>query len=112
MRRPADPAGVTLLRYEDMVTRFDLWLWDFLRGITRACRPDAAGAVVLHRRLQQVHARAVARHAGDFQVVQENPLAHKRQVAPGDHRRKLRPDTVASLDRLFADVLACLGYDR
>ncbi len=46
----------------------------------------------------------------DFDVGRENIYAHKRQVTPGDHRRKLRPDTIETLNRRMAPVLERLGY--
>jgi hypothetical protein len=32
-------------------------------------------------------------------------------VRPGDHRRKLRPDTIERLDFLFAEERRGFGYD-
>lgn len=42
----------------------------------------------------------------------ENPKVHIRKATPGDHRAKLRPETIAELDRLLADVLAGFDYSR
>lgn len=35
---------------------------------------------------------------------------HRRQVTPGDHKRKLKPETIAELNSRFGEVLNCLGY--
>lgn len=48
----------------------------------------------------------------NFQVDQEDPTRHRRQVTPGDHRRKLRPETIEALNQRFAKVLESLGYAR
>lgn len=40
----------------------------------------------------------------------EHENHHIRQVHPGNHAMKLRPETVAALDVLFAPVLATFGY--
>lgn len=37
---------------------------------------------------------------------------HVRKVTPGDHRAKLRPDTIAALNEVFAGILDIYGYDR
>lgn len=46
----------------------------------------------------------------DFVQEQENPFAHKRKVTPGDHREKLKPETIAKLNEIFAGELAALNY--
>jgi hypothetical protein len=86
-----------LFRYEQMVTDrdgFSAGLRDFL---------DLDVRPALWRRLLG--------EEGEF-TVEEDPEAHKRQVLPGDHRRKLRPETIARLDAEFAPVLDWLGYPR
>ena len=40
----------------------------------------------------------------------ENLMKHKRQVIPGDHRRKLKPETIATLNSDLADILDRYGY--
>ncbi len=88
--------GVLLARYEhlvgdlgtwlDEVTAFCGWTLDLTTRaeLTAAAAPGAAGA--------------------------EDPTRKRRQVTPGDHARKLRPDTVAQLDDRLADVLTAFGY--
>jgi hypothetical protein len=89
--------NLLLLRYEEMIADFGQWLdriidyWDLpVDQFTR------------HR------FAAMA----DFDVDRENVHSHKRQVQPGDHRRKLHPDTVHWLTDQFAEVLGILGYSR
>jgi hypothetical protein len=40
----------------------------------------------------------------------DQPDSHIRQVHPGDHRRKLRPETVTALDGILVDFLNTFGY--
>lgn len=37
----------------------------------------------------------------DFVVKSEDPKLHKRQVRPGDHRRKLRPKTIETINQIL-----------
>lgn len=46
----------------------------------------------------------------DFDVKQEDIYSHKRQVMPGDHLRKLKPETVEQLTEMFRPSLEALGY--
>lgn len=50
-------------------------------------------------------------HKADFQVEDEDVYRHKRQVMPGDHTRKLLPETIAALNEQFANILKTLGYE-
>ena len=47
----------------------------------------------------------------DVRPTVEDPSKHIRQGAPGDHRRKLRPDTIAQLNEQFRDIGQSFGYD-
>ena len=46
----------------------------------------------------------------DFNVSQENVYAHKRQVLPGDHQRKLNVNTINHLNKEFEQALEILNY--
>lgn len=83
-------------RYEDVVFAKGPWLdaiLDYLQVDLPRCDRDE---IVL---------------AEDLRPEREDPDSHVRQVAPGDHRRKLRPETIEELSRLFADTLAVWGYE-
>jgi hypothetical protein len=41
----------------------------------------------------------------------DEPHAHIRQVHPGDHKRKLRPDTIAVLNASLANLLGAFSYE-
>lgn len=89
--------NVCLVKYEDMVENFDNWLDQVLSW--------------WELRLDQNTRQTILRDA-DFQVDREDVHAHKRQVTPGDHRRKLKPQTIQRLDDELGDVLDILGYPR
>jgi hypothetical protein len=82
---------VHLATYERLVASPDAWLDDLL--------------AYLGVRLSRWNRRGLISQR-DFRVHREDPKAHVRQVTPGDHRRKLKPETIAWLDTRFADVLA------
>ena len=46
----------------------------------------------------------------NLRVDGEDRWAHKRQVIAGDHKNKLRPETICRLNETFGDVLDRLGY--
>lgn len=48
----------------------------------------------------------------NFSVAREDLNSHKRQVQPGYHKRKLKPETIEILNDRFAEILETLGYDR
>lgn len=41
----------------------------------------------------------------------ENPAAHLRQALPGDHRRKLQPETIETLNGLLHPYFTAFGYE-
>ncbi|NJC88976.1 MAG: sulfotransferase domain-containing protein [Desulfuromonas sp.] len=55
--------------------------------------------------LDQVAAR------NDVRPAEEDPTKHIRKGTPGDHREKLRPETIAKLNALFRETCRWYGYD-
>lgn len=86
---------LVVLRYEDMVTRTEAWL--------------AAMAGFLDQPLD-APLRAKLAPLADFNVDAEDSARHKRQVRPGDHARKLRPETIAQLNDRLGPVMRQMGY--
>lgn len=84
-----------VLRYEEMVERTEDWLGrisTFLdQPITEDLRATLGGKI-------------------SFRVPEENTARHKRQVTPGDHKRKLTPATIDRLNQEMADEMAEAGY--
>ena len=86
------------LSYEEMVLSFPSWLEKIVSAFELPA-PEETRAVVAAR-----HANSVA--AGE----EEDVWSHKRKVTPGDHREKLKSETIRELDRIFGPILDRLGY--
>lgn len=84
-----------LLSYEDMVTDTDGW-------INKTCQ--FLGIQPSQETLSAVYKLA------DFNVTAEDPQVHRRQVTPGDFRRKLKLETQAAITAELAEQLAFFGY--
>jgi len=87
--------NVILSKYEDMVSGFDQWLarlFDFLEIPT---------SHPLFGQLVQ---------AADFTVQREDVTKHKRRVKPGDFYNKLQPETINTLNEIYADTLEAFRY--
>jgi hypothetical protein len=79
---------VLLLTYRELVLDFNSYLKKLL---------DRCGFPHLHKRLQRFN---------KFKPpAKENVFAHKRQVLPGDYRRKLQPPTINKLNKRFKPIL-------
>jgi hypothetical protein len=87
--------NVKLVKYEQLVLDFPGWL----------DRVTDALQVTLPRRTTSKLFRMA-----DFDVAKEDVHSHKRQVLPGDHRRKLQPETIDKLTALLRPVLEYLDY--
>ena len=86
--------NMVLLKYEDMVADFEGWM----RELVSAIGLDTNEALI-----EQLIIDA------SFDTI-ENINSHKRQVTPGDHKRKLQKSTVDKLNTIFADILTKLDY--
>jgi len=91
-----DRPNTVFVRYEDMIADPASWL----RAV--ACifgfeRPEHIEPIGMDR-------------AFHSKVDREDQWAHKRKVTPGDHKQKLRPETISQLNDAFGDVLTQLGY--
>lgn len=84
-----------ILTYEEMVDETENWL-------------DKALDIFGQPRTESLD-RALERHL-NFKTDTEDVLRHKRQVTPGDHRRKLRPETIARMNEVLEPALRSFGY--
>jgi hypothetical protein len=84
-----------LYRYEDVVFDKLGFVQDMLAYLRLAVRPAIVNRVVA---------------ANDIRPDVEDVARHIRKVSPGDHREKLRPQTVAQLDGIFAEILRRYAY--
>ncbi|MDJ0630799.1 MAG: sulfotransferase domain-containing protein [Rhodobacter sp.] len=82
-------------RYEDIVLEKQRWIEEVVGYLDL----DVPAGVVRN---------VVARN--DVVPTAESKRQHIRRVTPGDHRDKLKPETIARLDEIFAPVLTRYGY--
>jgi hypothetical protein len=82
-----------------MVTSFEEWLDDFLAQLP------------IDALIRANVAKTIGKSYGEeFYYPVEDVYNHKRQISPGDHRRKLKDSTIRTLDSNLAGILASLGY--
>ncbi len=87
--------NLLFLKYETMVGEFDSWLNQLATHIGLEDQEKAFNNI---------------RRQADFSVNNEDKYAQRRQVAPGDHRRKLQANTIGQLNDAFKEVLSQLDY--
>lgn len=85
------------LRYEDMVEDFPAFAGRFVTFLGGS---------------EPIVADVMDAFGGAFKVEREDRTAHKRQIAPGDHNRKLRASTIDFINREYSEALSRLGYAR
>ncbi|NER50175.1 MAG: sulfotransferase domain-containing protein [Symploca sp. SIO1A3] len=90
-------SNVLLVKYEDMVTDFNSWLDTLVNFLKFDVNPKIVTQII---------------NQANFTVEKEDIYSHKRQVLPGDHKRKLISTTIEKLNSEFGEVLDFLGYDR
>jgi hypothetical protein len=83
------------LQYEEMVSDFPSWLDKIIAYLSLEGVGDLR---------KQLIAEA------DFSVKKEDKFAHKRSVTPGDHKRKLKPGTIAILNDEFEELLEKFNF--
>ncbi len=89
--------SVFLLKYEDMIADFSTWL----------------DTLLVHSQLKisdSLRMTLIDEARRSRQKKKEDATRHRRQVTPGDHLRKLQPETIAYLNEMFADVMHRLQY--
>lgn len=84
-----------IYRYEDVIYSKKSWIEGMVRYLQIDVGDDAIESI----------AKSV-----DIVPESEDPSHHIRQVAPGDHRHKLRPETIDCLNHEFADIMERYGY--
>lgn len=96
--RNLDPPNVTLVTYEEMVSNFGGWLEEVIE-------PFEFGSLQKSLLLTQFRLK----YRNEFRPDPKN--SHKRNVEPGEHLRKLKPETIAELNRRLAPYLKAAGYE-
>lgn len=87
---------VLLRRYEEVY--FDKL--KFLTDIFSHFEIEVPGSVIGH-----------VAATNDIRPAREDPRRHVRKGEPGDHRLKLRPETIIKLNKLFGATCVHYGYD-
>lgn len=96
MQELAGRPNVHVVKYEDMIADFEPWLDGILAFCSLTMSTDSRAKLIAE--------------AGQSQNTSENRAKHKRQVTPGDHERKLKPETIAVLNADLAEFLERFDY--
>lgn len=104
--------NVILLKYEDMVGDYSNWLDRFLSAFSHLPLPPKRrlGVLKAPHSPASIHADLYKKYRNDFVPPEEDVHKHIRQLMPGDHERKLAPETIAALNAELGDTLHLLGY--
>lgn len=86
---------VTLVKYEEMVSDFQSWL-------------DTVIAWGGFSPSEELYNRLITE--SQPKKKKEDRKSHIRQITPGDHQRKLKPETIESLNEKFEELLKAFGY--
>lgn len=89
--------NTSIVRYEDNAPSVSRWI-DSLCGAFDWTCPEG------------LRTKLIAEY--EKTPIAENPYEHIRQILPGDHCRKLRPDTIARLNLLLSPWIERFGYLR
>lgn len=88
-------ANLKVFRYEDVIFRKRQWL------------KDVTDYVGIDLPESEIHRIADER---DIVPRQEDATKHIRRVTPGDHKEKLKPETIAELNQMLAEMLSRFEY--
>lgn len=89
--------NATLVKYEEMVIDFPAWLGKFVAPFPLKDK-------------QSTVKELVALTPQLFPARSQDVMQHVRHVTPGDHKNKLKAETIDELNHVFKDVLEALGY--
>lgn len=89
--------NVKFVKYETMVSDFNTWLNTVIDFLEIDVDQETVNKIT---------------NKVDFIVKEENIYSHKRQVTPGDHKRKLKLETIEILNTKFSEVLELLDYEK
>ncbi|MEH6647552.1 sulfotransferase domain-containing protein [Sulfitobacter sp.] len=84
-----------VLKYEEMTENTPKWLGKISDFLDQPISDELRSK--LHKKTQ-------------FSVDVEDSSKHKRQVTPGDHKRKLKPETIVQLNNILTHELQSFGY--
>ncbi|MGC1310057.1 MAG: hypothetical protein WA885_22745 [Phormidesmis sp.] len=104
--------NVRLLKYSDMVLNYPVWLDEFLAAFSHFDVPSRQllKLVSTPNSLSSIHRRLVKKYQNEFAPPKkEDVFQHRRQIIPGDYKRKLKASTIEKLNNEFHDVLEVLN---
>lgn len=78
--------NITVLKYEDMVLDFEVWATKAIQVFDFSDEDD-------------IVKRLVRLYKDEFKPFPEDPTKHKRKMIPGDYKEKLKPETIAILNK-------------
>ena len=87
--------NVCFVTYEELVSNAKSWLVKIVSHLELPLLDSDIDTII---------------NATDFSIPEENAHAHKRQVLPGDHIRKLKPETIATINEEFGHILRLFNY--
>ncbi|MES0491815.1 MAG: sulfotransferase domain-containing protein [Leptospirales bacterium] len=92
--------NVTFVKYETMVTDYSTWVRHFLKPFNDFyAQPD------------ELYSNLYNEYKNDFNVSKENIYEHKRQILPGDFKKKLSPETIQFINHQLSDILKFMNYE-
>ena len=110
-----DRPNVKLIRYEEMVLNYPEWLSGFLSAFSHIDVPQRKilGLIDSPNSFSQINHRLSDKYQNEFTIPQsEDIYRHKRQITPGDHQDKLKPETIEILNHEFDRILELLSYKQ
>jgi hypothetical protein len=86
-----------MLKYEDMIADFSAWL----ENLWTCCQLQISDSLKM---------TFIAEKKKHKKRKKEDIITHVRQVTPGDHLRKLKPETVEYLNKCYKGVMEYFEY--
>lgn len=106
--------NVVFVRYEDMVSDYYTWLGRFLSAFAHVPAQKKSALALIRspkNSLDKLQKTFYDKFKDDFLIEEEDVNRHKRQITPGDYRRKLSQESIDQLNREFGEVLPRMGYE-
>ncbi len=110
--------NVIFIKYENMVSNYKQWLEHFLSAFYCMNSEEMKNFNILDYRniyseisKKLIYIKLYRKYRNEFKVSSENINRHKRQIIPGDYKRKLSPETIQFLNHEFRDILTLLKYE-
>jgi len=106
--------NVTLVKYEEMVTDYGRWLKEVMSAFSgfEPRHKSVIDTLMREKNHEKIYLKLYKKYKDDFKPAkkEEDVYSHKRQVTPGDYKRKLKDSTIDTLNSEFSSVLMSLGY--